>query len=57
MYGFFKLNHKLFGIRVSEKDEIEGLDMPEMGVKGYDDSGSQGREYSPLPGKEIYNSL
>ncbi|HEX2868191.1 MAG TPA: ammonium transporter [Ignavibacteriales bacterium] len=57
MYGFFKLSHKLFGIRVSEKDEIEGLDMAEMGVKGYDDAGIQGKEYSPLPGKEIYNSL
>ncbi|MGE5429898.1 MAG: ammonium transporter [Syntrophomonadaceae bacterium] len=57
MYGFFKLNHKLSGIRVSEKDEIEGLDMPEMGVKGYDDTGIQAREYSPMPGKEIYNSL
>lgn len=57
MYGFFRLNHKLSGIRVSEKDEIEGLDMPEMGVKGYDDAGIQGKEYSPLPGKEIYNSL
>lgn len=37
MYTFFKIQHKLFGIRVKESDEIDGLDMPEMGVKGYDD--------------------
>ena len=37
MYGFFKLQDKLFGIRVSAKDEVEGLDMPEMGIKGYDE--------------------
>jgi Amt family ammonium transporter len=36
MYTFFKVQHKLFGIRVKETDEIDGLDMPEMGVKGYD---------------------
>lgn len=56
MYAFFFLNKKLFGIRVPEKDEIEGLDMPEMGVKGYDDTGIQGQEYSP-GGKEIYKGL
>jgi len=40
MYGFFKIQDKFFGgIRTSRKDEIEGLDMPEMGVKGYDNSG------------------
>lgn len=37
MYGFFKIQHKFFGIRVSSGDEIEGLDMPEMGVRGYDE--------------------
>jgi len=38
MYGFFKIQDKFFGgIRVSAKDEEEGLDMPEMGVYGYDD--------------------
>ncbi|MCX6150703.1 MAG: ammonium transporter [Ignavibacteriales bacterium] len=47
MYGFFKLNDKLFGIRVSEQDEIDGLDMPEMGVKGYEDTTVHGREYVP----------
>ncbi|MDP4174963.1 MAG: ammonium transporter [Bacteroidota bacterium] len=57
MYGFFKLSDKLFGIRVSKRDEIEGLDMPEMGVKGYDDTGIQGKEYSPMPAKEIYNTF
>lgn len=39
MYGFFKIQDKFFGgIRVSAKDEIAGLDMPEMGVLGYDDT-------------------
>lgn len=36
MYGFFKLQNKFSGIRVNPEDEIEGLDMPEMGVMGYD---------------------
>lgn len=36
MFGFFKLQNKIFGIRVNPEDEIEGLDMPEMGVLGYD---------------------
>jgi ammonium transporter, Amt family len=41
MYGFFKIQDKFFGgIRVSSKDEVAGLDMPEMGVLGYDDTSS-----------------
>lgn len=36
MYGFFKLTDKLIGNRVSAKDEVEGLDIPEMGYKGYE---------------------
>ncbi|MEI7812792.1 MAG: ammonium transporter [Ignavibacteria bacterium] len=47
MYGFFKLIDKLIGIRVPAKDEVEGLDMPEMGVKGYDDTTITGKEYIP----------
>ncbi len=35
MYAFFKLCDKFIGLRVSAADEIAGLDMPEMGVKGY----------------------
>jgi ammonium transporter, Amt family len=39
MYTFFKIQHKFFGgIRVNAKDEIAGLDMPEMGIQGYDNS-------------------
>ena len=36
---WFKLNNKFQkgGIRVSEADEITGLDIPEMGVLGYND--------------------
>jgi len=41
MYGFFKVQNKFFGgIRVKAEDEVEGLDMPEMGVKGYDNGSS-----------------
>ncbi len=36
MYGFFKLQDKIWGIRVDAEDEITGLDMPEMGVHGYE---------------------
>jgi Amt family ammonium transporter len=35
-YGFFQLTEKLIGNRVSAKDEVEGLDIPEMGIKGYE---------------------
>jgi Amt family ammonium transporter len=38
MYVFFKICDKTIGLRVSAKDETEGLDIPEMGVIGYDDS-------------------
>jgi len=37
MYGFFKLQNKYFGIRVDPIDEVAGLDMPEMGMKGYEE--------------------
>ena len=38
-YGFFKIQNKLTkgGIRVTEADEIAGLDIPEMGVAAYND--------------------
>lgn len=40
MYGFFKIQDKFFGgIRTSKEAEIAGLDIPEMGVYGYDNSG------------------
>lgn len=39
MYTFFKVQDKFFGgIRVSAKDEAAGLDMPEMGIKGYEEA-------------------
>jgi Amt family ammonium transporter len=37
-YLFFKILDKCVGNRVSPEMEIEGLDIPEMGVKGYQDS-------------------
>jgi Amt family ammonium transporter len=36
MYTFFKICDKVIGLRVSARDEIQGLDMPEMGIKGYE---------------------
>ncbi len=38
-FSFFTLNNKFTkgGIRVTEADEISGLDIPEMGVLGYND--------------------
>ena len=36
-YGFFKIQNALTkgGIRSKEEDEIQGLDLPEMGVQAY----------------------
>ncbi|RIK79451.1 MAG: ammonium transporter [Planctomycetota bacterium] len=34
-YVWFKLSDMIFPIRVSEADEVEGLDRPEMGAHGY----------------------
>ena len=36
-YLFFKLLDKVWGLRVSPEDELEGLDIPEMGVLAYPD--------------------
>lgn len=40
MYAFFKVCDKVIGIRVSAADELAGLDIPEMGVHGYDEPSS-----------------
>src|SRR5439155_25398750 len=32
---FFKVYDAVFGMRVSREGELEGLDVPEMGVHGY----------------------
>ena len=37
MYAFFKISNKITPIRVSAEVEMEGLDIPEMGVHGYVD--------------------
>lgn len=37
MYIWFKLSDKVFKLRVPEQVEIDGLDIPEMGVHGYVD--------------------
>jgi len=41
-YGFFKIQNKVTkgGIRSAEEDEINGLDIPEMGVVAYPEFGS-----------------
>jgi ammonium transporter, Amt family len=36
MYVFFKICDKVIGLRVTARNEIQGLDMPEMGIKGYE---------------------
>jgi Amt family ammonium transporter len=38
-FGFFKIQNKITkgGIRSAEEDELAGLDLPEMGVLGYND--------------------
>ena len=38
-FGFFKLQNKITkgGIRSPHDDELAGLDLPEMGVLGYND--------------------
>ena len=36
-YLFFKLVDKVMGLRSKKEDEINGLDMPEMGTPGYAD--------------------
>lgn len=36
-FVFFRILDKVWGLRVSPKDELEGLDVPEMGVLAYPD--------------------
>ncbi len=35
---FYKILDKVWGLRVNPQDELEGLDIPEMGVLGYPDT-------------------
>jgi Amt family ammonium transporter len=37
-FVFFKILDKVWGLRVAPEDELEGLDVPEMGVLAYPDS-------------------
>jgi Amt family ammonium transporter len=37
-YGFFKLLDKVWGLRVAPEQELDGLDIPEMGVLAYPDN-------------------
>ena len=37
-FVFFKVLDKVWGLRVAPEDELEGLDVPEMGVLAYPDS-------------------
>lgn len=49
MYVFFRIQHAIQGIRVSEDEEIGGLDLAEMGVMAYPDfaNGSFGGSIAP----------
>jgi Amt family ammonium transporter len=36
-FAFFKITDRIWGIRVPQETEINGLDIPECGVEGYND--------------------
>lgn len=38
-FVFFKVLDKVWGLRIAPEDELEGLDIPEMGVLAYPDTG------------------
>lgn len=42
MYAFFRIQDRVQGIRVSAEDELEGLDVTEMGVPAYPEFGGGG---------------
>ena len=44
MYGFFKITNKFVPMRVPAADEYSGLDLPEMGIKGYEEMAEPGRD-------------
>jgi Amt family ammonium transporter len=46
---FFTVQKAVMGIRVSEEDEIAGLDLPEMGMPGYQSDAEPYRGAFPLP--------
>ena len=50
-YGFFKISDKVMkgGIRPTETVELAGLDLPDMGVKGYNDGNLTGFEHEYTP--------
>jgi Amt family ammonium transporter len=54
MYLFFTLckKIKIIGLRVDAEDEIAGLDIPEMGVLGYDDADVIEGGAEPIPAAE-----
>ena len=47
---FFKLYDVLFGLRVNPEDELEGLDIPEMGSHGYQPDAEPYRGTPSIPG-------
>jgi ammonium transporter, Amt family len=44
MYLFFKISNKIVPMRTPARDETEGLDLPEMGIKGYEELTAPGRD-------------
>ena len=44
MYAFFKVSNRVYHMRPAERVEVDGLDLPEMGIKGYEEITAQGLE-------------
>lgn len=44
MFLFFKISNRIIPLRVSAQVEFEGLDLPEMGIKGYEELTAPGRD-------------
>ena len=42
MYTFFKVSNKIYHMRPAERAELDGLDLPEMGIKGYEEIAAPG---------------
>jgi hypothetical protein len=52
-YAFFKISDKVMkgGIRSDRESELAGLDIPEMGIHGYNDESLTGFEHEYVPRK------
>jgi hypothetical protein len=41
------LSDRLIGIHVAKQDEVDGLDLPEMAIKGYESMHPEPTTYAP----------